>query len=99
RRGLISCVFRDQIVVFTPHAEVRQVNSGLDRKTSMRDDPPDVARFEAVHVSSRTMTCLPDIVASAMTEVFCDTGLRDRSARGAIHLPAFDRSTGGHPFL
>src|SRR4029077_11135754 len=71
----------------------------LDRKTSMRDDPPDVARFEAVHVCARAMDFLADIVASAMNEVFCETGLADHFARGAIHLPAFDRSTGGHTFL
>src|SRR5271166_4571176 len=65
----------------------------------MRDDAPNVARFQAIHIGSRSVHFLADVVAGAMHEILGESGFTDDLARGAIDLPTFDGAAGADIFL
>ena len=98
RSGHIGAALLHVYIHFAAHSELGQINSRFDRKTSARNDAPDVARLQPIHIRARAVNFLPDVVAGAVNEIFCNPALRitSRAARStcqpSIARPAFTRS-------
>ena len=79
---------------FAAHAEFRQIDSRLDRKTSSRQDPPRFVRLEVVHIRAVAMIFLADRMARAVDEIVAIPGFLDHVAGRPVHLPALELLAG-----
>src|ERR1035441_717172 len=77
---------RGQHVHFAAHAELRQIDSRLDREARGRQNAALVVGFKIIEVSARPMNLVCDVVPGAMGKKLAKSCLANHSPRRIIGL-------------
>jgi hypothetical protein len=94
----LGALLADVHVDLAAHAELGQVDPGLDREAHAGHDLALVAGLEVVDVDAVAVHLVADGVAGAVQEVGAEAALLDVAARDVVHLVAVDGAPAGHRF-
>ena len=78
----------DKHIHFAAHAEILQIDPGLDGEAAVGQNAALIVDFEVIHICAIGMDLGPDGVASAMDKIFSVPGLGDAFADGIVDLPS-----------
>ena len=73
-------------VHFAAHAELREVDSGLDGEAGVGQDAALVVGFKVVEMRAGAVNLVGDVVAGAVDEEFAEAGVADNGAGGIVGL-------------
>ena len=82
-------------VDFAAHAELGQVDAGLDGEAGVGQQKAHVVGFEIVEVRAGAVNLVGDVVAGAMDEVLAEAGFADDGAGRIVGLKAADGAVFG----
>ena len=84
---------------FAAHAELREVDAGLDGEAGVGQDAARVVGFEVVEVRAGAVNLVGDVVAGAVGEEVGEAGVADDGAGGIVGLEAADGAVLGEGLL
>src|SRR5580704_14499151 len=81
-----SAILVHKHIHFAPHAEFRQINTRLDRKTSPWNHAPLIVRLQVVHIRAGPVNILADRMSQPMEEIIPEPLLANIAARRIVHF-------------